>query len=390
MEHILDPQLVMLKKSEEVYKVLLNMILNNSGLQAMADEVAKLLHCSIWVLSNRCGIHISSPYGRSSLPTGKTLDFDIEVDHQSVGKLMVEKEQLSELEQVYVEQVRQIFSLELMRSKIAIDTEIRLKGNFFTELLIGMPHSRQQMEDRGRQLGIRSDWMWEVVMIEADASHLEETSPFVRELNDWVQHDIKHQRGCVWSHIHYTEKHILLLLAYESEVSQHKKKQTGNEEHREWMHLLTTFMSKWNGTRAGLGNRYPLHEVHRSYREAESAVMIGCKLDQHRAVFTYNEVEIIQLLSDSYEQIPISPFIEKNIGKIAKHDEQHGTDFILTLYYYLATEGSLLQTANLLYVHRNSVKYRMDKIKELFEVELDHPLNRLMYYLCTALYIVNK
>lgn len=390
MEQILDRQIVILKKSEEVYKDLMHMVLHNSGIQAMADEVAKLLHCPIWVLSNRCGVHISSPAGMPALSDSKTAEWGIEVDHQYVGKLIVGKELLSESEKVYVEQARQIFSLELMRRKIAIDTEMRIRGNFFKELLIGTSYSKQQIEDKGRELGLHPGWIWEVLMIEAEPPLLDEASPFLTELNQWLQHDIKCQQGYVWSHVHYAGEYLLVLLAVEPEAELHKKKLISKTEQLELQHLAAPFLSNWKGIRAGIGDKYPLCEVYRSYSEAKNAIQIGRKLARNRTVFTYNEVEIIQLLADSYEQTPLDATIAKKIGHIVNYDKQYGTDFVLTLYYYLATEGSLIKTANQLYVHRNSVKYRMDKMKELFQLELNNPLHRFMYYISTALYLVKK
>ena len=59
------------------------------------------------------------------------------------------------------------------------------------------------------------------------------------------------------------------------------------------------------------------------------------------------------------------------ILKLQEYDEKKGTDLYHTLKTYLFCERNLVQTAKLMNVHRNSIVYRIDRIFELTELNLE-------------------
>ncbi|WP_232622298.1 PucR family transcriptional regulator ligand-binding domain-containing protein, partial [Rhodococcus rhodochrous] len=148
MEQVLDRQAALLRRSEEVYRTLTTMVLENSGLQAVADNVSELVKGAVRVLDNHGHVLVSVPPDWK--PQSKQLEWDIAVDKQVVGKLQIDKESLDDIQQVCVEQARVVVALELMRTKTAMDTENRLRGNFIDELLSAVPPARHEVERRGR------------------------------------------------------------------------------------------------------------------------------------------------------------------------------------------------------------------------------------------------
>ena len=66
------------------------------------------------------------------------------------------------------------------------------------------------------------------------------------------------------------------------------------------------------------------------------------------------------------------------LKKLHEHDQQHNSDNIRLLYNYLLYERRVTETANALNMHRNSVTYRISRIEDLLEVELDDLATRNM------------
>ena len=54
-----------------------------------------------------------------------------------------------------------------------------------------------------------------------------------------------------------------------------------------------------------------------------------------------------------------------------RHDREHGTQYYSTLFTYLKHERNLVKTAAALFIHRNSLVYRMARIQELIDVDLE-------------------
>lgn len=282
MEQIIDKQASLLRRSEEVYKLLTTLVLNNSGIQSVADNVALLLKSPIWLI-NMIGETIVSSPSNVAYNHLDTQYWDITVDKQFVGKLIIGKEHLDELELVCVEQARLVFSLELMRRKTAMDTEKKLRGDFIEELLTGLLFSKHEIINKGHKLGFKTDGVWEIVVVEEENN---ENSDFVSRLDDMITRES--QKHHIKSHIHKQGERFVLLLASPIIEQSSKILQVNSST---WTEILKLFINEWKGVRIGFGDKCQLWEVQRSYIEAKKAMLIGSKMDKNHQFFTFVEIE---------------------------------------------------------------------------------------------------
>ena len=63
--------------------------------------------------------------------------------------------------------------------------------------------------------------------------------------------------------------------------------------------------------------------------------------------------------------------IERHVRALADSDLSLGTSYCETLYHYLTCRGSLKETCDRLFTHRNTVLYRIRRMKEAFDLPLD-------------------
>lgn len=382
MEQIIDKQSSLLRKSEANYKKLTTLVLENSGIQTVADNVSALLKSSIWLLDNTGETIVASPSNARYQPSSRLQECKIRVDKEIVGKLIVDKEGLDELDQVYIEQARLIFSLELMRRKTVLDTERKMRGDFIEELLTGLPLSTEEIINKGKKLGLKPEVDWEVGIMEGE---YEEIFQNIDRLHNLILEESKKQH--LKSHIHWQGDRLVLLLG-----SNHKETspQNSHDNHFQWSEKIIPFINSLNGVHIGFGRKVPLWKVDQSYLEAKNAIIFGSRMDNSKKAFTFEEIEMFYLLIESSESVNIDKFVEKKIGKLCQYDEENGTDFVKTLYYYLYTHGSLIETATHLFLHRNSVKYRIDKMEELFDIDIKNTRERFVYFFCIIYHIFKK
>lgn len=93
-------------------------------------------------------------------------------------------------------------------------------------------------------------------------------------------------------------------------------------------------------------------------------------IDQSLAYTFYDEVKVYDIL----QQIPRSELIHycsRQVYEIYQYDAAQHTDYITTLLAYLKANRSVKSTAAYLHVHRNTVNYRIARIRELFGLDLD-------------------
>ncbi len=92
-------------------------------------------------------------------------------------------------------------------------------------------------------------------------------------------------------------------------------------------------------------------------------------LDSHCVMFY-----IFSILMSCTSNIEI---IHPAITDLSKYDEEHGSEYLRTLWSYLRHERNLVRTAEDLGLHRNSLVYRVQRISKLIpDVDLDDPETR--------------
>ncbi len=65
------------------------------------------------------------------------------------------------------------------------------------------------------------------------------------------------------------------------------------------------------------------------------------------------------------------------LGPLVEYDRVKGTDLVLTLSKYFETQGNLKEMSEELFIHYNTVVYRLQRIKEIISMDLDNYEDRL-------------
>jgi purine catabolism regulator len=73
--------------------------------------------------------------------------------------------------------------------------------------------------------------------------------------------------------------------------------------------------------------------------------------------------------------------MHNDLRTLADYDKRTGSDLVATLKAYLDNERNVSKTADALFMHRNSIKYRLEKIESLLTSDLNDPDNRLLLHL---------
>lgn len=61
------------------------------------------------------------------------------------------------------------------------------------------------------------------------------------------------------------------------------------------------------------------------------------------------------------------------VGELEREDAERGSGLVATLRAYYATGARVDKTAEALFLHRNSVRYRLDRIRLLTGLDIDRP-----------------
>jgi purine catabolism regulator len=129
-----------------------------------------------------------------------------------------------------------------------------------------------------------------------------------------------------------------------------------------------------------------LQDWPRVYNEALQAMDVGRRLHLNNQIVEFNSLGVYRLLSE-LEQVPsIQRFVTQIIGPLVRYDEEHRGSLMQTLSAYFSNHGNISKTAESLFVHRNTLLYRMDRIQELTGQDLNNSDMRLALHLSLKLW----
>lgn len=122
----------------------------------------------------------------------------------------------------------------------------------------------------------------------------------------------------------------------------------------------------------GVGNRTSyLDEIKRSRDEASMAIRTAASVNMRGTVFFYREQGIYTLITRVDDSRVLDMYVEEQLGRLSRADEINDGNLLETLENYLNCSCNAKKTAEVMFVHRNTLNYRLKKICEILSCDLD-------------------
>ena len=93
----------------------------------------------------------------------------------------------------------------------------------------------------------------------------------------------------------------------------------------------------------------------------------SCLLDQSEAL-RFRESGLDRILLPAAESVWTRQYYESLLSKIMKYDAKHGAKLMETLMEYAKNGGDMKLTAQKMFQHSNTIRYRIEKIKKLMDL----------------------
>jgi hypothetical protein len=121
----------------------------------------------------------------------------------------------------------------------------------------------------------------------------------------------------------------------------------------------------------GIGGERPVLDVVESLTEAQLAAL-GSALLRGGAPTRYDSLGADRLLLLLYRdhRADLYAFVDETLGALLSHDAQSATPLLPTVEAFVRHGGRLRETAAEIYVHRNTLAYRLDRAAEVLGVDL--------------------
>jgi purine catabolism regulator len=269
-------------------------------------------------------------------------------------------------------------ALEMAKVKAISEAQKRLTGDLI-EAILSNSISEVDAARRAERAGYRRTGPHLALALQWSS----ENAPSLRRLETIVSGEIKRVPSRA------------LALAREDEVVVFYAlpPERGVDEGREWAQKLHALaQAEFPSAHLALGIGRPsdtLLGLRHSHREAAQAMSIAHKLRQNRPQY-FGDLGIYRLLLQLEGSPELRAFSNEILGNLIEYDRTQGTDLVQTLSAYFQHNANLAQTAQALYIHRNTLLYRLERAKEIGKFDLDNPETRLAIQLALRAYELSR
>jgi GGDEF-like domain/PucR C-terminal helix-turn-helix domain len=142
------------------------------------------------------------------------------------------------------------------------------------------------------------------------------------------------------------------------------------------------------GCRLGVGEPCPRPStLPRSFREAQLALRLQKSSSGAERTSAFADLGVLRMLASVEDLADVEGYVRKWLGVLAAYDERKHTQLVKTLTVYLQHGGGYEATSQALSVHRSTLKYRLQRIRELTGFHLGDPETHFNLELATRAWV---
>lgn len=254
--------------------------------------------------------------------------------------------------------------IELSRIRSEKQTAETYRNEFLEDILYNNISNQEIMVQRGYTWGWDFRQPYMLMVVTTVFFNVAQTDVFIdRRWHSLMQYWISKK----WPRIIYQERKNQIILLVPQEkckndrallVSIFKFLQKKSQEFLD-IHLI-----------GGAGCFYSTNDqLHRAYQEAKMTIETGLLLRKHGELLFYDDFGVMNLLIQQGDK-ELNDYFTNTLGLLESGDQEHQSDLLLTLYTYFNYSGDINKAAKALFIHVNTLRYRLKKVEEILGKDL--------------------
>ena len=276
----------------------------------------------------------------------------------------VKNSRLSRLHVMALEQACVVLALYMEKERVVQEVRSHLHRDLLDDLLSGVEPDR--MDSRFRSVGWNLENKKAVLIVKVERDKVKHGKRS-QDPEDASADEYKVVRDVLardsTGHIGIRRGNSIVILVQAEEGASHERIKKNSVSLAKA--LVSAFASKHVKAAVGVGN--PCDSpvgLRRSYDEAKNALALGKKVSFDQRVFQIDDLIGYYYLLRSQRSGEHVEFVSRVIGPLSKFDKENDGQLVQTLEAVLACE-SAAEAARQLYIHRNTLRHRLEKIKDI-------------------------
>ena len=312
-----------------------------------------------------------------------------------LGYLVVDvtNDEIDDYYRLSINLARNIYSIQFIKQKLVLDAREQVKDSFINKLLV------EKIDDEESIIQYANLFHWDLfrphrVAVLSLSIENEEMNMNLLELEAhksmiWEQLKVKishrnpeirlaNKGGGEWILIAPVDKDGNKPKVYWSKLYQYVKAWVEMNSRSSRVYLTVG------------GKTEKLSDYYVCYMQALKALNVVINRFSDIGFALFDELGSYTILHELKDSQISDLFIQKHLAPLLQYSEGKSMDLFLTLRIYLERNGSIKETAEELYIHRSSLLYRLEKIGDLLDLDINDSesrFNLMMAYKLYDLYI---
>ncbi len=408
---IVNEQYSLLQRSLAVHEKLTKIVLEEKGLEAILSTLSALVGCSAVLFDFHGVVLCEAAYRRhlggelvaglwrqisdrradrqnfalSLEGVGSGVQVDPVVASHRIGAFLAvvkDSGEFSDYDRIILHHVVTVTALELVKKKAVAETEKRLAGDFFDELIASDLYE-QEIARRLAFFGLDPTAPHLIALVDIDRP---EASGGHGERDEAAALDVKERLH--WAVDEFMARREALFISASRSDSVVILMQPGDADGADVIGLagelqeaIGQMLPELNVS-IGIGRPHrPLIDLRQSYYEASYAIKIRKLKGGDGVIASFDDLGSYGLLLGLQDTLSLEVFYDSVLGRLQEYDEQNSSDLVRSLSCFLDANGHWGDAAEKLYVHRHTLRYRMKRVEEITGRDLDQSQDRMEFWL---------
>jgi sugar diacid utilization regulator len=364
-----------LERSHDIHLRLTSAVIAGADFNAVAQILAGLIGRPVLVTDTAgAAICTSDPPPDPALGvrSPEALVGRIRIGAELLGHVVVEETDPAshDLDVRAVEHAATVLALEIVKERVARATEDRLRSDFLADLIDGREDGEERLAERARHHGLSRGAAHRVVVVALDERPTYQAREQVRRLAGAAL--LERLPGSLVGAVGDVVAAAVPVGAADEDALADVREAVEEGRARVAAVAPALTLSVGIGAVARTTRDFPA-----SYADAQRCVDVLRRLGRPGDTMAADDLGLLGLFVDSAQPEELSALARQVLGPVLERDTRSASALLQTLEAYLDAGCDARACAATLFVHVNTVKYRLRQVEELCGLSLRDPQDLL-------------